>query len=284
VNQPAVAVAIPTYNSAAALARCLDAVAAQTYPYVSTVVVDGGSTDDTLAIAQRYGVQVVPDRVGLLNARKVGVAHSTGEYVLLLDSDQILEPDAIARAVAMAEGGGPAGDAGPDMLVFEEDVYRAETFLERLFQLDRRLIHAVRDFSPFTGVMLPRFYRRELLERVFEAIPVPALGAGGQDHAIIYYEAWQLTQRVDLVLRAVRHVEPSAVRQIVPKFYRWGYTSRNARNDRYAHLLGRKEAFRKGMFTRGLVVASLGSICLLLIKGVPYKLGVLASRLPARQR
>jgi glycosyltransferase involved in cell wall biosynthesis len=267
VNQPLVTVSIPTYNSEAFLERCLEAVYAQSYKNIEVNIVDGFSSDQTMALAQKHPLTFLQDKLGLLNARKLGMEAAKGEYVLLLDSDQILAPTAIERAVQKMQ------QTGLDMLVLEENVFRSHTFLEKLFQLDRELIHAVRDFSPFTGVMLPRFYKKSLLAEAFSHVPAAVLKAGGQDHAIIYYEAWQLSQKVDLLPAAVRHIEPSHLREIIPKFYRWGYTSLGARDVRYKDMLRIKEHFRKGMFRKGLWVASLGSITLLLIKGAPYQLG-----------
>jgi glycosyltransferase involved in cell wall biosynthesis len=271
-QKPLVSISIPTYNSEAFLERCLEAVRTQTYENIEINIVDGFSKDNTENIAKQHNLTFLQDKLGLLNARKIGAEHASGKFVLMLDSDQILEPDAIERAVQMVE------EKDLDMLVLEEDVYRKRTFLEHLFHLDRKLIHAVKDFSPFTGVMLPRFYRKEILEEAFSNIPQAVLKAGGQDHAIIYYEAWQLSQKVDLLRLAVRHIEPSTLREIIPKFYRWGHTSKEARDDKYKDMLGQKEAFRKGLFAKGLILASVASIALLLIKGVPYKLGEFASR------
>jgi hypothetical protein len=160
------------------------------------------------------------------------------------------------------------------MLILEEDVYSKKTFIEKLFHYDRKLIHAVKDFSPFTGVMLPRFYKTNLIRKVFANIDEDTKrNVGGQDHAIIYLEAWNISNKVDLLPNAVRHMEPNSFRIIWKKFYRWGYTSVGARTNKYSAMLSKKEHFRKGMFAKGYIVASLASILLLLIKGVPYKCG-----------
>lgn len=272
MNQPLVSISIPTRNSEAFIGRCLDSVFAQTYPNLEVIIVDGCSRDNTRSIAGRYDLKLLDDSRGLLSARKLGSEAAAGEYVLLLDSDQILEPSAVERAIRVMD------DNDLDMLVLEEDVYHNSTFLEHLFHADRKLIHAIKDFSPETGVMLPRLYKKDLISRVFQSIPEDVLQTGGQDHAIIYYEALQLSQRVDLLPEAVKHIEPSTLRELIPKFYRWGYTSAGARNSKYSRMLARKERFRKGTFSRGLVVASLGSIALMIIKGVPYKLGLLVAR------
>jgi glycosyltransferase involved in cell wall biosynthesis len=276
---PLVSVTIPTRNSEAHLAICLEAIRHQTYPNLEIIQVDGFSTDGTLDIAKRYSVdQIVESNDALLGARAIGLATCSGEYVLLLDSDQILAPTCIARAVELM-------GTDVDMLVLEEGVYSDRNWIEKLFVLDRKLIHLVRDFSPYTGVMMPRFYRTALLRRAFANIDEASLrDIGGQDHAIIYLECWALSERVDLLPDAVKHIEPNSLMAIWKKFYRWGYTSIGARQNKYTKLLQEKEKFRKGIFREGVLLASLASILLLLIKGVPYKLGVFIGKASRRDK
>ncbi len=166
------------------------------------------------------------------------------------------------------------------MLVLEEGVYKCDSFLENLFQLDRKLIHSVKDFDPYTSVMLPRFYKTEVLKKAFASIPQELLESiGGQDHAIIYLEAWKVSTKVDLLSSAVMHIEPNSISHLCKKFYRWGLTSVAAQKSIYSPLLARKEKFRKGLFSGGHIKQSFASILLLLLKGVPFKLGRLVGSL-----
>ena len=271
--QPLVSVTIPTFNSAKTLALCLDSVMQQTYKNIEIIVINGDSTDNTETIARKYDVNIVNYSGALLGARNEGTQLSCGKYVLLLDSDQVLRIDAIQRAVSVCEA------SDKSMIVLEESVYKNEKIIEKLFEYDRQLIKDVRDFSPYTGVMLPRFYRADLLRSAFAHIQEKYLReVGGQDHAIIYFEAWQIDQSVDIIEEAVKHIEPDSLILMWNKFYRWGRTSRRARLGDYSELLQSKERFRSGSFRRANIKTSLASLVLLLIKGVPYKLGVLVSR------
>lgn len=268
-----VTISIPTYNSAKFLGQCLDAVRKQTYREIEVNIIDGNSKDNTLEIAKSHGIsQIVSYPGALLGARYEGVKIAAGKYVLLLDSDQILEPDCIERAIAAM--------ATNDMLVLEEEVFKCDNFIEKLFHYDRVLIHQVKDFDPMTGVMLPRFYKKDILLRALENIPNDVReSVGGQDHAIIYLEAWNLSKKIDLLLNAVKHIEPDSLKVIWSKFYRWGYTSVGARSNKYAELLNKKERFRKGLFRKDNFKESAASILLLLIKGVPYKIGYYSGKI-----
>ena len=167
-----------------------------------------------------------------------------------------------------------------DILALEEKVYKANNWIEKLFQADRRLIHKVRDFNPYTGVILPRFYKRDLLVKALNRIPAGIKeNVGGQDHAIIYFEVWELSKKVGLINNAVMHIEPNSLKTIWNKFYRWGYTSYNARVGKYDQMLNKKERFRTGTFAKGLSTDGFYSILLLLLKGVSYKLGYLMAKI-----
>lgn len=265
-QQPLVSITIPTYNSADFLVTCLDALKEQTYKNTELYILDGGSSDETRLIAERYGATFVDVGRGLLRARLEGVRRAQGDIVMLLDSDQVLFPDTVARAVDLL-------GQDNDMLVLEEDVYRQETLLETLFHYDRVVVNYAADLNPLSGVMLPRVFRTDVLRRAMQNIPKSVLNAGDRDHAIIYYEMSRISDNIAILKDAVTHIEPQHIWPLMKKFYRWGQTNVPAHHDRYQELMKKKEVFRKGLFAKGIVIESLGSILLLILKGVPYKAG-----------
>ena len=94
---------VTTRNSAATLERLLASIAAQSYQPVEIVVVDNASTDATREIALRFTQAVLergPERSAQRNA---GVAAASGEYVLILDADMILEPQTVGECLETAE-------------------------------------------------------------------------------------------------------------------------------------------------------------------------------------
>ena len=95
-----------TWNSAATVADTLASLNAQTHPDVEQIIVDGGSTDATLAIVQAEGrrvAKVVSERdKGIYDAMNKGLKLATGDVIGLLNSDDILASPEVLATVAEA--------------------------------------------------------------------------------------------------------------------------------------------------------------------------------------
>jgi hypothetical protein len=98
---PLVSVVIPCCNQARFLGEAIESVSRQIYPAVELIVVDDGSTDETCEVALGSGVTRLvrqPNR-GLPAARNAGLHRATGEYVVFLDADDRLLPEAVEAGV-----------------------------------------------------------------------------------------------------------------------------------------------------------------------------------------
>lgn len=106
-DQPSrlVSAIIPCYNQAHFLGEAIDSVLRQTYPHYEVIVVDDGSTDDTAKVAERQpGVRCIRKKnEGLSAARNAGLRASLGDYVVFLDADDRLLPDAFKAGVSCLE-------------------------------------------------------------------------------------------------------------------------------------------------------------------------------------
>ena len=109
-EQPLVSVIIPVYNVERYLAQCLDSVSHQTYQNLEIICVNDGSRDGSPDILRRYAdedarIQVI-DKAngGVSRARNDALDCARGEYIMFVDSDDWVEPDACENAVnAMRE-------------------------------------------------------------------------------------------------------------------------------------------------------------------------------------
>jgi glycosyltransferase involved in cell wall biosynthesis len=99
-----VSVIIPCYNGARFLEEALRSALAQSYPEVEIIVVDDGSTDNSPEIAQRFPVRYIrQENRGLTETRNRGVRESRGSYIVFLDADDRLKPEAIEAGVRLLE-------------------------------------------------------------------------------------------------------------------------------------------------------------------------------------
>ncbi len=229
-GRPLVSITIPSYNSEKMLPMCLGAISKQTYPNIETLVIDSDSTDRTTAIARGYGAKVIQCDGKLLAARYLGVKESEGEYIALIDTDQVLKPETIERAVDLMNY--------YDMVVFEEHSFNTSWFIPKLYGASKRIVNARFDrdyaFDPVKGGNPTRFFRKGVLERVFAAIPKELIPETiHYDHDIIYYESYKVSPRVGILRDALYHIEPDfsklwktnfrygASLRIVKKSYYW---------------------------------------------------------------
>ena len=86
-NLPKVSFVIPTKNSSRTIERCLSSIKKQNYPSLEIIVVDNGSTDNTVDIANKYADKVLFDSGKLGRVRQTGIENAEGEIIGIFDSD-----------------------------------------------------------------------------------------------------------------------------------------------------------------------------------------------------
>lgn len=115
-----VAVIIPTLNEEKFIARCLDSVIEQSYPFrdMDVMVVDGGSNDRTREIVEEYGRKYInirfihnPGRIQSI-AFNIGVVNSDAPYIVRLDAHALYKPYYIEGCIKGLEGDSKRGNVG----------------------------------------------------------------------------------------------------------------------------------------------------------------------------
>lgn len=105
MNAPTVSVIIPAYNSAEVLGEAVDSVRRQSYRDFEVILVDDGSTDETPAVIQDIAAgwdkvrALRIEHTGLAAARNRGVAEMTGQWIALLDADDLWLPEKLQRCM-----------------------------------------------------------------------------------------------------------------------------------------------------------------------------------------
>lgn len=97
-----ISVIVPIYNNAVYLPYCLDSLLAQTDQNWEAILIDDGSTDDSLAICRAYAAKdsrfaaFHQENAGVCAARNLGITKASGRYLCFVDSDDWVEPDYLA--------------------------------------------------------------------------------------------------------------------------------------------------------------------------------------------
>ena len=104
-NMCKVSVVVPAYNVVKYISECLESIKAQTFKDFECIVVNDGSTDNTLSLIEK--VTAGDDRFrilsqengGLSHARNEGMKLARGEYLQFIDGDDFVAPDLLERCV-----------------------------------------------------------------------------------------------------------------------------------------------------------------------------------------
>jgi len=129
MNNSLISIIIPVYNKASFLEETLDSALEQTYSNIELVLVNDGSTDDSLAILEAYQSKF-PEKIVLINqvnggvskATNTGIQASTGEYIQFLDADDIMSLNKIENQMRLLQNKTPEVMASCEWLNFQSSV------------------------------------------------------------------------------------------------------------------------------------------------------------------
>jgi glycosyltransferase involved in cell wall biosynthesis len=168
-GQPKVSIIIPCYNMARYLGEALSSALGQTFPYFELLIIDDGSTDATPEIASgiladRRVRYIRQDNMGLSAARNKGIALSRGEFIALLDADDIWEPEKLAVQLSMFDTMPQCGLVFTDFSTFDEHgiiaLEKNSVILDNLDHLDFETLFSRNNFIYPSTVMI----RREMFD------------------------------------------------------------------------------------------------------------------------
>lgn len=104
-----ISIIIPVYNTGNYLASCFNSILSQTFKDFEVIIVNDGSSDNSLEICKRYQLEhsnffvINKENTGVSDSRNIGIRKASGKYVFFCDSDDILKPDCLSELVYYAE-------------------------------------------------------------------------------------------------------------------------------------------------------------------------------------
>ena len=103
MNNPAITVIIPVYNAQEGVKQCLDSLLNQTFRDFEIILLNDGSTDDSLMVLQTYAsahnfIRVIDKKnEGVAKTRNKGIQLAKGEYIVFIDNDDFVDSDYLER-------------------------------------------------------------------------------------------------------------------------------------------------------------------------------------------
>jgi glycosyltransferase involved in cell wall biosynthesis len=187
-----ISVIIPTYNYGRYVREAIDSALAQTHPPFEVIVVDDGSTDETPRVLAEFGqrIRVIrQENQGVAAARNTGVAAARGEYLALLDSDDVWKPRKLELQIARFEADPALGLVHCGAETFDGTGRTLTVLLhgtegwvaEEMLRLDRHVVQ-----GPGSGILVPR--------RIVEEV-------GGFDDRLPPSDDWEICYRIALRYR-----------------------------------------------------------------------------------
>lgn len=104
-----VSIIVPIYNTEDTIKRCVDSILAQSYSDIEVILVDDGSTDDSLSICQQYAqgdsriVVLHKENGGVSSARNLGLQEARGEWIGFVDADDYVNTDYVKNYFLLGE-------------------------------------------------------------------------------------------------------------------------------------------------------------------------------------
>lgn len=179
MTYPKVSVIIPVYNTEAFVAETLHCILNQTLKEIEVIVVNDGSTDNSLAIVN--AIAKTDDRVQVYSqknqgqsvARNLGLKHVNSKYVYFIDSDDLLQHDALELCYERSEKN------NLDILFFDGDIFyeggqmelswdyrRTQHFCESVIYNGRELLYKMLDLYAYRASSFLLFLKYSYLKKI----------------------------------------------------------------------------------------------------------------------
>ena len=235
-----ISIIIPSLNEESHIGMALRSIREQDYTDLEIILVDSFSKDRTREIAAGFGVQIVDYPGKVLGARFEGLKRSTGQWVMFLDADQVLQPNAISRCVEQIRL--------HDMVVLGERSYHPANWVQRSLDRQRQFLEREAMEGGAGYYVFPRLFRRELLIFAYSQIPDELISSmGNYEDSLLYSK--MLTRSADTVIvpEAVWHNEEKNAVELYRHKRRFGRYTRANRSTIKVETFHRSKSKLQGM-------------------------------------
>ena len=208
--KPLISIIIPVYNEEKVIADCLNSLAKQTYETIEIIVVDDGSTDNTIDIIKNCQLSIVNCQLlhqhhqGPGPARNLGAKSAKGEILVFVDADMAFHKDFVKNLVGPIIKGRTIGTFSKNEMVKNYDnIWSICWNINRNLPPDRMIPENYPQEAPVF---------RSILKRKFDEV-------GGFDSTGEYTDDWSLSRKLNIRSKAVEraiyyHNNPSSLKEV----------------------------------------------------------------------
>lgn len=163
-----VSVVTTVYNGESYFDRAVPSILGQTYKTFEWIIVDDGSTDQTLPLLRQLTAKdprvrvLTPGRLGVARAANFGIYHAKGEYIVRQDFDDVSYPTRIERQVAFLDSCAEIGVVGAQYILVDQN--RSERYLRMPPVEHKELVRAMARYIPFAHTLVT--FRKRAWEEV----------------------------------------------------------------------------------------------------------------------
>lgn len=148
---------VPAFNVEEYIERCINSILSQDYDYFELILINDGSTDNTLEVLKKYKNNKLKifskKNGGLSSARNYGILKATGDYIWFVDGDDYIEPNSLVKIANIISKN------FSDVICFE---YNIVTTSRKIHFHERRIYGDVRDFPLISVSACTKVFKREL--------------------------------------------------------------------------------------------------------------------------
>ena len=186
-----VSIIVPVYNTERFLDRCLNSITGQTYPSLEIILVNDGSTDNSLEICRSYAlcdsrlIVISKEHSGLSDARNAGIEAASSGFIQFVDSDDFILPEMTSVMMHAAE------ETGADIIQCNVQEFSSMSDIKhpsssppatKTVSGDERFALLVKNYYP-TVLQVTKIFRRE----IFSDLRFPS-GKYHEDEFLIHHE------------------------------------------------------------------------------------------------
>ena len=176
-----ISIIIPAYNAACSISRSIESCIKQTYQNIEILIINDGSTDNTITVVSNYLKNnhlnlINQENQGLVCARRTGIKHAKGEYVFFLDADDYIEPETIMLLASHANEGD---------IIIGDILLENEKGVPNAIQFSNKLPHGVYRNDMYlnylTKAVVPSLCGRLIKRNLLQNIQTPEKTTIGED-------------------------------------------------------------------------------------------------------